>query len=32
LNAAEIELALHYAHYLEDRMTINRISLLLGLP
>jgi glycerol-1-phosphate dehydrogenase [NAD(P)+] len=32
LSDAEMALALHYSHYLKDRITINRISLWLGLP
>jgi glycerol-1-phosphate dehydrogenase [NAD(P)+] len=32
LSDEEMALALHYSHYLKDRITINRISLWLGLP
>jgi glycerol-1-phosphate dehydrogenase [NAD(P)+] len=32
LSDDEIAQALQYAHYLKDRMTINRLSLLLGIP
>jgi glycerol-1-phosphate dehydrogenase [NAD(P)+] len=32
LSREEVEQALHYSHYLKDRMTINRLSLLLGIP
>jgi glycerol dehydrogenase-like iron-containing ADH family enzyme len=32
LSEDEIAQALHYSHYLKDRMTINRLSLLLGIP
>jgi glycerol-1-phosphate dehydrogenase [NAD(P)+] len=32
LSDDEMAQALHYSHYLKDRMTINRLSLLLGIP
>ncbi len=32
LSPDEIAQALHYSHYLKDRLTMNRLSLLLGIP